>query len=178
MNTKNTAIIAFGSNIENRLENIIKSLKLIKNAIGVITLISDIFETLPIGANLNNNVLNGTLSCQTTYSPNQVLSLMLNIENILKRQRTSLTLDRTIDLDLIFYINNKNEIITLKTKTLELPHPRFLNRDFVMIPLAQIVPNLINPITKNSILYDSKHNKMMCKTIIKTYLQSNQIQYQ
>jgi len=77
------------------------------------------------------------------------LEICNKIEKELGRQRNSLHKgyqNRTIDIDILFY-----EDIVLDTPTLKIPHPLIQERDFVLIPLKEILPNLLHPILKKEI---------------------------
>lgn len=135
------AYIALGSNLGNRLENLKHSLKQLSKEKGLnITAHSDLYETKPIGGPGQGYFLNACAELRTILTPTILLQKMLDIENAMGRVRVTRWGPRLIDLDLLIY--NKTKI---NSPFLELPHPRLLLRDFVLIPLADIAPDLIIP---------------------------------
>jgi 2-amino-4-hydroxy-6-hydroxymethyldihydropteridine diphosphokinase len=92
--------------------------------------------------------INAAALCETTLSPAGMLDAMLSIERSLGRDRsTGLRWGpRTIDLDLLLY-----DGVTLHTETLTLPHPRIAEREFVLIPLAEIAGNFVVPGLERSV---------------------------
>lgn len=137
-----TAVIALGSNIgdsrayiENAVEEL-KSSEYIKDI-----QVSDMFITKPYGYTEQNDFLNSALVCQTVLSPNGLLDLMHEIEHHAGRIREIHWGPRTLDLDLIFF-----DDMLIDTPDLTVPHIDMQNRDFVLKPLAQIVPYFRHPV--------------------------------
>ncbi|MGE0174285.1 MAG: 2-amino-4-hydroxy-6-hydroxymethyldihydropteridine diphosphokinase [Oligoflexales bacterium] len=139
------ALIAFGSNLGNRLNTIRDAIDLIKQDCGHVIALSKIYETAPIG-NAKEPFLNGALICETTLSPAQMMENLLVIEQILGRTRDVRWGDRTIDLDIILWKNPNNESIELHSDIVELPHPRAAERSFVIVPCCDIAGDW--PMTK------------------------------
>lgn len=149
--TKNV-YIALGSNLGNRLKNIKDAVLQIEKQIGTIVHKSNLYESTAVGYNSENTYYNCVILIASTLAPEIILEKLLAIENDLGRHRTKNEYeDRPIDLDLILYENLSFEI---KTDFLELPHPRFLERDFVLIPLLEIADSEI----KKSINSKKNHN--------------------
>ncbi len=90
--------------------------------------------------------LNGCAILETELSPHELLTLLLGIEDQFGRVRTERWGARTLDLDLLLYDDRK-----LNTEQLELPHPRMTQRAFVLVPLAEIAPDWIDPVSSRSI---------------------------
>ncbi len=146
------AYISIGSNIGPE-ENIKKCLDMLKSEFGVIA-ISPIYETRPYGYENQSNFINLAVKIRTTMTPLQLLKKLQGIEKKLGRERRVKNGPRTIDLDLILYgdkIINKNEI--------RIPHHGLFERDFMLIPLLDIEPEIINPLTKKKIKYLKKSIK-------------------
>ncbi|MDV2999727.1 MAG: 2-amino-4-hydroxy-6-hydroxymethyldihydropteridine pyrophosphokinase [Chroococcopsis gigantea SAG 12.99] len=99
------------------------------------------YDTAPIGPP-QPNYLNGCAILGVTLSPAELLRTLLEVEKQFGRIRNIRWGPRTLDLDIIFYDN-----LILQTPTLEIPHPRFRERSFVLIPLAEIAPDWIDPVT-------------------------------
>ena len=90
--------------------------------------------------------MNCVLEVRTDNDPKKLLGILLEIEKRMGRTRTKKKTSRVIDLDILFY---EGKII--KEKDITLPHPRLHKRRFVLIPLAEINPELYHPILKKSI---------------------------
>ncbi len=90
--------------------------------------------------------LNGCALLQTRYSPQELLAELLHVESSFGRHRRQLWDARTLDLDLLFY-----EQVVLTSTTLTLPHPRMGDRAFVLLPLAEIVPQWVHPLRQKTI---------------------------
>lgn len=131
------AFIAFGSNLGDREKNIEEAKKLLEQNDIHILKASKIIETDPVGGPPNQKkYLNGVVKVQTQLEPIKLLQMLLGIEDELGRVRTEKDGPRTIDLDILLYDNKK-----LQTEELTIPHPRMLNRDFVLVPLKEIEPD-------------------------------------
>lgn len=113
-----------------------------------VTRLSAIYETEAVATEPQRAFLNmvAELSGKTVTSPEQLMARLLRVEYALGRTRNIRYGPRTIDLDLLLY---KNEI--RKTEYLTLPHPRLHQRRFVLVPLAELAPNLIHPTLKQTI---------------------------
>lgn len=133
------AYLGLGSNLGNRLQNLRSSLQLLSAEPGlIINTISPVYETQPVGGPMQGPFLNACVSLFTNHLPVSLLHRLLSIENIMGRSRTKKWGARIIDLDLLIY-----EAVIMNTPVLQLPHPLLTKRDFVLIPLADIAPNLL-----------------------------------
>jgi len=92
------------------------------------------------------NYLNGCALLKTTLTPDQLLQTLLSIETQFGRIRQAQWAPRTLDLDLLLF----NDVI-LNTTHLKIPHPRMSDRAFVLVPLAEIAPDWIEPISGQAI---------------------------
>ena len=102
--------------------------------------VSSLYETAAVGVTDQPDFLNAVAEVATTLSAAALLDALLNLENLLGRKRTFRWGPRVIDLDLLLY---GDEQITLPTLTV--PHPRLSERAFVLVPLAEIAPDLVLP---------------------------------
>ncbi len=102
--------------------------------------VSSLYETAAVGVTDQPDFLNAVAEVYTTLSAEALLDALLNLENLLGRERTFRWGPRVIDLDLLLY---GSEQIALPTLTV--PHPRLRERAFVLIPLAEIAPELTLP---------------------------------
>jgi len=141
--TKNNSIltaIALGSNLGNSQETLKLALETIANIEGItIKKYSSFYQTAPIGPE-QPDYINACALLETTLEPNQLLETLQNIENKFGRVRQERWGARTLDLDIIIYGD-----LILNTPDLIIPHLLMNERAFVLIPLAEIAPDLIEP---------------------------------
>lgn len=132
--------LSLGSNIGDREETLHRAIALIQERIGTVQRVSSFIETEPWGFKSKNRFLNAACLVQTMLSPEECLEATQQIERELGRKRKSRNgryHDRTIDIDLLLYGDQ-----TISTPRLTIPHPRMQERDFVMIPLREILPSV------------------------------------
>ena len=130
--------LGLGSNLGDRRENIQRALGLLEENNVSVEKISTIIETKPVGGVLQGDFLNAVLKGQTDLSPRDLLALTQAIENKVGREKTVPNGPRTIDIDILLYADQE-----INTPELTIPHPRMLERDFVMIPLKEIEPLVV-----------------------------------
>ncbi|MCE2993129.1 MAG: dihydropteroate synthase [Alphaproteobacteria bacterium] len=134
-------ILALGTNLGNRMHNLhIAVDKLAKFITSIKT--SAVFETkamLPDNAppSWDINYYNMVLSCDTKLDPRELLAAVKSIEKQMGREDGARWAPRIIDIDILFY----NDVF-IESEDLHIPHKEVLNRDFVILPLMQIAPNL------------------------------------
>ncbi|MCX6644909.1 MAG: 2-amino-4-hydroxy-6-hydroxymethyldihydropteridine diphosphokinase [bacterium] len=137
------AVIAMGSNIEDRWSYLQKGLDLWRNSGGVNVLaVSSIIETKPVaehGEIFDLDFLNLCFVCDVTLSPLELMDLCHKIEKKCGRDRDrekkSGNRDRTLDCDIIFY--GDREIVHTSPELI-IPHPRWKGRDFVVKPMMEL----------------------------------------
>jgi 2-amino-4-hydroxy-6-hydroxymethyldihydropteridine diphosphokinase len=130
--------IGIGSNLGNREENIKMAIEYLKNNPCIlIEKVSSMIETEPQGGPPQGRYLNGVIKINTTLSPHELLSFLQDIEERLGRVREVKNGPRTIDLDILLY----GEKI-VDEPSLNIPHPRMFQRDFVLKPLFDIEPEI------------------------------------
>ncbi len=131
------AVIALGSNMGNRIENINAAIRAIAKLPDVkIIKASSVYETEPVDCEEDDVYLNAAVLVDANISPAMLLGECLGIEAAMGRIRTKKNAPRIIDLDLILYDGVKTESFELT-----LPHPRVLERAFVMAPLLDLYPS-------------------------------------
>ncbi len=138
--------IALGSNLgasQQILEQAMQKLEV--QAQIVVDAVSSWYETRPIGPE-QPNYLNGCALLTTSLSPWDLLDTLLKIENEFGRVRQERWGARTLDLDILLYDDQ-----VLETERLQIPHPRMRERAFVLVPLAEIAPNWLDPVTGSAI---------------------------
>lgn len=133
-----TVYIAFGSNLGDRQKNIDRAIALLNKTDKVtVKKISSIYETDPVGGPKQGKFLNGVAEINTTLGPEALLEVLNKIEGQLERVRTEHWGPRTIDLDILLYGD-----LNVKKENLIIPHPRMMERGFVLNPLKEIAPQL------------------------------------
>jgi 2-amino-4-hydroxy-6-hydroxymethyldihydropteridine diphosphokinase len=134
---ENQAFISLGSNIGNRYDYLKNAIQRLINYPEIeLVNCSSIYETDPVGYEDQDLFLNMVIHVETCWSAEQLLDICLRTEQELGRKRDIRWGPRTIDLDILLY-NQEN----ITTEKLIVPHPRMLERPFVMIPLSEICPD-------------------------------------
>ena len=142
-------VLGFGSNLGDREELILSAYGLLVEGLGELVKKSSFIETPAWGFESENSFINSVAEFETKKTPYEALEICNKIEKELGRERNPEHKgyqNRTIDIDILFY-----EDIVLDTPTLEIPHPLIQERDFVLTPLKEILPNLIHPVLKKKI---------------------------
>ena len=133
-----TVYLAIGSNIGDKTKNLKTAIEEIDILIGQVTEVSSFFENEPQGFKSNNVFLNACLICKTKLNPIATLKELKKIEKKMGRKKTNgVYKDRIIDLDIIFY-----DKLIYKSEKLTIPHKEYKNRNFILIPLAELSPNI------------------------------------
>lgn len=140
------AYLCLGSNIGDRSANLHKAVMLLDPKVRVKAL-SSIYQTEPWGYSDQPTFLNQVTRIDTDLEPFELLEFVKEIECSLGRQETFRYGPRLIDLDILFY-----DDLILDTPQLTIPHPRIKERAFVLIPLAEIAPELLHPVFKKTVL--------------------------
>jgi 2-amino-4-hydroxy-6-hydroxymethyldihydropteridine diphosphokinase len=125
-----------GSNLGFRLHHLNRGLRYLKR-LGCLTNVSGILQTDPVGPQDQPLFLNLVAEMVSDYSPFTLLKRVKEIERIVGRRPTYPWGPRVLDIDLLLY-----DDLRLETPRLTLPHPRMAEREFVMLPLAQIAPEV------------------------------------
>jgi 2-amino-4-hydroxy-6-hydroxymethyldihydropteridine diphosphokinase len=133
--------VALGSNLGDRAGNLRVALKRIGET-ETVAAVSSVYETVPWGVpDEQPAYLNQVCELRTATPANDLMNLLLGIESDLGRKRTFQNAARSLDLDILFFGDRVIDI-----PGLQIPHPRLHERAFVLVPLAEIAPNLIHPI--------------------------------
>ncbi len=134
-----TAYIGLGSNLadpQNQVEQAIQAIakstdmQLIKQ--------SSLYRTAPVGYDDQPDFINAVIEIKTNLSPLDLLHRLFEIENLQGRERPFPNAPRVLDLDLLMY-----DQVKMETGELNLPHPRMHERGFVMLPFAEIAPDVM-----------------------------------
>jgi 2-amino-4-hydroxy-6-hydroxymethyldihydropteridine diphosphokinase len=137
--------LSLGSNLGDRLANLQNAISLLPPNIQPLTQ-SSVYETEPWGYTDQPLFLNLVIKANTMLDPFDVLTFVQEIEVSMGRQETFRFGPRLIDLDILFY-----DDLVLDTPKLTIPHPRLTQRAFVLVPLAEIEPDLSHPVLKKTI---------------------------
>lgn len=134
-----TVYLGLGANLGDRQKNIEKAIeKITKLPDTELLKASPLYETEPIGHTAQPKFLNGAVAIKTTLSPMDLLCQLKKIEKELGREETFRFGPRLIDIDILFFGDQK-----LNTLELIIPHPRITERYFVLRPLLDIAPELV-----------------------------------
>ncbi len=130
-----------GSNVGDRRQNLNKALDYLRQRLRVAEL-SSVYDTEPVGNTEQPRFLNMVCGVYTMLEPRALLILVKSIERKMGRQPGRTNDPRTIDIDILFYGDK-----VIKTPDLVIPHPRLAERAFVLVPLAEIAPDLVHPVS-------------------------------
>ncbi|MBE9482277.1 MAG: 2-amino-4-hydroxy-6-hydroxymethyldihydropteridine diphosphokinase [Chloroflexi bacterium] len=140
-----TVYLGLGSNIGDRQDNLNRALDFLSQRLRL-EKISSIYETEPIGNVQQPRFLNLVCQVSTRLAPMGLLTVAKGIESKLGRLPHTSNAPRPIDIDILFY---GDQII--ETPELVIPHPRAAERAFVLVPLAEIAPDLRHPVNGKAI---------------------------
>ncbi len=136
-----TAYIALGSNLGDKEKNLRRALLLLTQQGVEVVKVSSFITTEPYGVTDQPQFLNAVCEVRTNLKPLALLDVLLATELAMGRVRLRHWGERNIDLDLLLYGD-----VVMNTKRLRLPHPDMQNRDFVLLPLAEIAPGVVHPV--------------------------------
>ena len=134
--------LALGSNLGDRAHNLRRALQALGEQLAL-DAVSPCYETEPAYVLDQPRFYNLACRAQTTLAPLDLLHHLKELETRLGREPTVRFGPRVIDLDILFY-----DDLVLDTPELTLPHPRLQERAFVLVPLADIAPDLVHPTLK------------------------------
>jgi 2-amino-4-hydroxy-6-hydroxymethyldihydropteridine pyrophosphokinase len=147
--------IGLGSNLGDRQATITKAIELLQENFGHLIACSNLMETQAWGFESNDKFLNGVVVFETSLEPKDMLVICQNIErklgkNIQKPSYNSkgerIYFSRPIDVDILLI-----DQMIITTEDLVIPHPHIQERDFVLEPLKEVVPQWLHPVLKQRI---------------------------
>ena len=138
--------LSLGSNVGNRGSNLHAAIGLLEKNVGKIAKKSHVYETQPWGEPNQDLFYNQVVMLNTTLEPRDLLDKISRIERELGRERKEKWGTRIIDIDILFYGKR-----VIRDKGLEIPHPEFHKRGFVLVPMMEIAPEFEHPILKKQI---------------------------
>lgn len=142
--SRETVFIGFGSNVGDRLDycdRAVTLLSLLPHS--QVVAVSSLYETEPIADQVDPGpswFLNGVVRMETDVTPRSLLAVCLEIEASLGRDRDRRPGPRTLDLDILLYGDRR-----VQDDGLVIPHPRLHTRRFVLVPLAEVAPDVLHP---------------------------------
>jgi 2-amino-4-hydroxy-6-hydroxymethyldihydropteridine diphosphokinase len=141
------AYLGLGSNLGNRRRNLAQALELMSKSKKVeVQRVSSIYETEPVGYEQQPLFLNLVCQVSTALLPEELLGLLKEIEDSMGRKPSFRNAPRPIDIDILFY-----DDVVLESQELTVPHLRLTERAFVLVPLAEIAPELVHPVSGKTV---------------------------
>ena len=142
-----SVFLGIGSNLGDRRQNIQSALRHLDSEREIeVLVLSPVIETEPVGGPPQGRYLNAVAEIRTRLDPRSLLAVLHSVEARLGRVRAVRDGPREIDLDILLYGD-----LVLREHDLEIPHPRMLERGFVLDPLREIAPDRIHPLTHRSL---------------------------
>lgn len=147
--------LLLGSNLGDKKSNLEVACEYLSK-LGRITMMSSIYVTPPWGKTDQPEFYNQVLSINTTLSAQDLLAEIMNIEKLMGRVRHEKWGERLIDIDILYY-----EDLIIENEDLIVPHPGIPDRKFTLIPLVELAPDFINPVTNksNKLMLDELHDQ-------------------
>jgi len=139
-------VLSLGGNVGQVLDTFARSKEMLVNTIGPIIQSSRLYFTEPWGEPDQPHFFNQVILIETGLSPLQVLQVCQQIETDFDRKRSVRWGPRTLDIDILFY-----DHLVLETEELIIPHPRIHERNFILVPLMEIIPDWVHPVYDLSI---------------------------
>ena len=135
------AVLSIGSNMGERERHVLTAAARIASSPGISAArLSSLYETEPHGEGYSRPFVNAVMIVETKLSPRALLAMALGIEREAGRLRGRGVYDRTLDIDIILYGDRE-----VAEDDLTIPHPRFMKRLFVLVPLAELEPGYTLP---------------------------------
>jgi GTP cyclohydrolase IV len=142
---RHNVAIAMGSNIGDRRGNLAAALQQVRAFVDL-RRVSSVYETDPVGYTAQPDFLNMACVGTTSLPPKQLREALAKVERQIGRRLSVPLGPRAIDLDLLLY-----DGLVLRDKDCTIPHPGLASRAFVLVPLAEIAPELVDPLTQKPV---------------------------
>jgi 2-amino-4-hydroxy-6-hydroxymethyldihydropteridine diphosphokinase len=141
------AYLSLGANLGDRAATLRAAIEALRR-LGDVTAVSSLYETAPVGYRDQPDFLNAAVALRTDFAPDALLEATQAIEQEFGRQRSFPNAPRTLDIDLIYL-----DDLILTSPHLTIPHPRAVERAFVLIPLHEIAPDFRDPRSGETIAF-------------------------
>ena len=145
----NLAFLSLGSNVgdrEQRLRDAIARLE----TVGLVVSVSSFYETEPVEFTDQTWFLNCAVALETAATAEELMTGLLDIERQMGRQRVQKKGPRSIDLDILLFVDSLKGDAVIDSPELIIPHPAMHQRRFVLQPLAEIAPEARHPLLKKT----------------------------
>jgi 2-amino-4-hydroxy-6-hydroxymethyldihydropteridine diphosphokinase len=137
--------LSLGSNIGDRAKNIARAIDALASHGVKVTREASLYETEPVEMTEQDWFLNSVVEAETDLQPDELMGTLLLIEREMGRERRVPKGPRVIDLDVLLYGEQ-----VVHTAGVEIPHPRMTQRKFVLVPLAEIAPEVRHPVLQKT----------------------------
>ena len=144
-----SVFLGLGSNLGDKTGNIQKALTLIAERVGEIISSSKYYETSPWGYISSETYINAAIRVDTNLMPEELLVITQEIEQTVGRKEKTVGReyhDRIIDIDILLY-----DDLVLSSEMLTIPHPHLPLREFVLLPLSEIAPDIVHPVLSKTV---------------------------
>jgi 2-amino-4-hydroxy-6-hydroxymethyldihydropteridine diphosphokinase len=145
--------LMLGGNVGDRMDYLRQSIDLLRREVGRVMAMSAVYESEPWGFDDPCWFLNQVVAVETDHDPFTLLENIQRIEQVLGRVRTQNTYQaRTVDIDILLYGN-----LVMNMPELVIPHPRMVERMFVLQPMTELAPDLKHPVLHFTMSYLRDH---------------------
>lgn len=142
----NSVVISLGSNVGDRLSNLMQAASWLEESGAEITKRSSVYETAPWGNTDQPSFYNQVMEIRAREDADEMMKIILSIEEKMGRKRTQKWEPRIIDIDILFFNDEQ-----IHKDHLAVPHPHLHERRFVLVPLAEMMPGKIHPVFHKSV---------------------------
>jgi 2-amino-4-hydroxy-6-hydroxymethyldihydropteridine diphosphokinase len=133
------AYLGLGSNLGDRLGHLQRAVEALAATAGIsVVAVSSVYETAPVGGPAQDDFLNAVIAVDTDLAPPDLLAVAMAVEQLAARVRTVHWGPRTLDVDVLLYGDEQ-----VSSADLQVPHPRMYERAFVLAPLHDVAPDLV-----------------------------------
>ena len=159
--------LSLGSNQGDSGALLLQALELLQKKGISLKALSGVYQTAAVGYTEQADFLNMVVCGKTAFSPEKTLKVCQEIESLLGRERIIRWGPRTLDIDIIFF-GGKH----INTEELQIPHPRFSERAFVLIPLREIAPKLFEKLQLQKIIPQQRIKLLITSADVRIMLEN------